>query len=138
MGIELWLQREARPSAASAAAEHAAAEPRVRMAAGSGAWLLVQRRPWDGRHAELLADLQALLGAAQCRFGQWADSREAGLALSELSERGVRQVLAFGPLARPVSEAGIGLLELPPLDELATSGAARRSLWQALRPLLRR
>ena len=136
MGIEVWLSRGRPPPVVGAGDTGLVSEPRVRLAAGAGAWLLVQRRPWDGRHAELLADLQALLGLDQCRFGQWADSREAGQALSELPERGVRHVLSFGrpPSGVPAAD----LLVLPELDEIAVSAAARRDLWDALRPLLRR
>lgn len=135
MGIEVWLSRGLRLQPELDAGPERKDEPRVRLAAGAGAWLLVQRRPWDGRHADFLADLQALLGPEQCRFGQWADSREAGQGLSELSERGVNHVLAFGP--PPPGASSAGLVELPPLDELAVSAAARRALWQSLRPLLR-
>lgn len=135
MGIEVWLSRAHRAPTASAVEQGQVDEPRVRMAAGGGVWLLVQRRPWDGRHAELLADLQALLGLDQCRFGQWADSREAGQGLSELPERGVRHVLCFGP--PPSGASATGLIALPMLDEIAASPAARRALWQALRPLLK-
>ncbi|MGY6553489.1 MAG: hypothetical protein ACXIUM_03095 [Wenzhouxiangella sp.] len=134
MGIEVWLSRTQDSPTTSAVVQGPVDEPRVRLAAGVGAWLLVQRRPWDGRHAELLADLQALLGADQCRFGHWADSREAGQALSELPERGVRHVLCFGP--PPAGAPATGLIALPMLDEIATSAAARRGLWHALRPLL--
>lgn len=134
MGIEVWLRRA--PRRPNAAADNAdGVEARVRLAAGDGAWLLVQRRPWDGQHAQLMADLQALLGIDQCRFGQWAASRDAGHAVSELPERGVRHVLAFGPV--PSGAQSEGLVEVPPLDELAASASARRALWQALRPLLR-
>ncbi len=134
MGVEVWVQRmPGAPTSAHAGSDYAD-EPRVRLAAGVGAWLLVQRRPWDGRHAALLADLQALLGVEQCRFGQWADSQDAGQALSQLPERGVRHVLAFGP--PPLGVPGDKVVEVPALDELAVSAAARRTLWQALRSLL--
>ena len=134
MGIEVWLKRETVSPSSSPVVESHANEPRVRLAAGGGAWLLVQRRPWDGRHAVLLADLQALLGVEQCRFGQWADSQDAGQALSGLAERGVRHVLAFGPA--PSGARTAGLVELPALEEIAVSATARRTLWQALRSLL--
>lgn len=135
MGIEVWLSREQRSPMAAAAESGQVDEPRVRLAAGAGDWLLVQRRPWDGRYAELLADLQALLGVDQCRFGQWADSQEAGQAFSELPERGVRHVLSFGP--PPAKTPATGLTVVSMLDEIAASASARRELWQAVRPLLR-
>ena len=134
MGIDVWLSRKSHPGPVGAGEQASLAEARVRLAAGDGRWLLVQRRPWDGRHAELLGDIQALLGPEQCRFGHWADSREAGIALSELSARGIVHVLAFGPIPQIVEPSGLVLA--PALDELAGSGAARRQLWQALRPRL--
>src|SRR5699024_4707067 len=105
----------------------AAAAPRVRMASGSGDWLLVQDAPWDGRHDLLLGDIQATIGSARCRFGQWADSESAGVPIDQLDSRGVRHVLVFG--SAPV-ESGLHLA--PDLAQLATSGQARRRLWQML------
>lgn len=134
MGIEVWVHRGAPRPGLSSDELSSVNEPRVRLAAGDGAWLLVQRRPWDGRHAALLADIQAAIRPGRCRFGQWADSREAGLALSELSGRGVAHVLAFGP--PPPADERPELIVVPALDELAASADARRALWLALRPRL--
>ena len=134
MGVDVWVKRSPRSLLAAENSPRPAAEARVRLSAGGGSWLLVQRRPWDGRHTELLADIQALLGPAQCRFGHWADSREAGIGLSELAARGIMNVVAFGP--RPHDAESPDLIVASSLDELASSGAARRSLWQALRPRL--
>lgn len=134
MGIDVWVSRQSQSRLDSQGAPADRAEARVRLAAGDGTWLLVQRRPWDGRHAELLADIQALLGPEQCCFGHWADSREAGIAVSELATRGIVHVLAFGPVP-PIAEPS-GLVTAPALDELAGSGAARRALWEVLRPRL--
>jgi hypothetical protein len=129
MGIELWARREHdRPVGP---AESPAEGPRVRLGSGEGAWLLVQRRPWDGSQATLVADITAVLGTDQCRFGQWSGGSAAGLALAELSGRGIVHVLAFGPL--PAAIAAPGLIKAPALDELSASAEARRRLWTALR-----
>lgn len=119
------------PGSAAAPAE---LEARVRLASGDGDWLLVQRRPWDGRHAQMIADIQALLGLARCRFGQWADSREAGHALSELKGRGICYLLSFGP--PPPQAERPEVIEVAILDELVASAEARRHLWRALQPRL--
>lgn len=132
IGVDVWVRRH--PQASLDGQVDQVHEARVRLSAGDGAWLLVQRRPWDGQHAGLLADIQALLRPDRCRFGQWADSREAGLAISELAGRGIRQVLAFGP--PPTGAERTQIILVPPLDELASSSKARRALWQALRPRL--
>ena len=129
MGIELWRSRSASVECSGLPGE-SDAEPRIRLASGDGDWLLVQRRPWDGRHSVLLADIQAAIGPARCRFGQWADSREAGLGFSELPARGVLRVLAFGPVPREF--AAEHLIIAPTIDELSGSGEARRVLWLAL------
>ncbi len=134
MGIDVWVSRRPRSQVAAEGAPLSPAEARVRLSAGTGSWLLVQRRPWDGQHAGLLADIQALLGPGQCRFGQWADSRESGIAMSELAERGIEQVLAFGPT--PQSAEPSDMVLVPALEELAGSSSARRALWLALRPRL--
>lgn len=132
MGIEVWRRRV---RAGQAAAENEpAAEPRVRLASGDGSWLLVQKRPWDGSQATLMADITALLGADQCRFGQWSTGGTAGLAVSELSARGIVHIVAFGP-APGVMDAP-GLIQAPSLDEIAGSASARRRFWTTLRPLL--
>lgn len=134
MDIAVWVRRSPAAASSGVAVGAGSAEARVRLASGDGEWLLVQRRPWDGRHAELVADLQALLGPSRCRFGQWADSAESGHALSELSARGIRYLLSFGP---PPAHAGQPeVVVASDLDELAASAEARRSLWAALRPRL--
>lgn len=133
MGIEIWARRvPAEPAAVDPAAEG----PRVRLASGHGSWLLVQRRPWDGSQATLVADITALLGADQCRFGQWSAGSSAGLAVSELAARGIVHLIAFGPLPDKVEAPG--LIRAPALDEIAVSAQARRRLWVALRPALAR
>lgn len=146
LGIDLWVRRDrriARAQATEPAADSAAdpvAQPpapgaavaRVRMASGSGDWLLVQDAPWDGRHDVLLGDIQATIGSARCRFGQWARSDSAGVSIDELNSRGIRHVLAFGnaPLDTSVHSA-------PDLSRLATSAEARRRLWRILAEALK-
>jgi len=138
MGIDVWVERRpaVETAAQPAASVEAAGEPglRIRMASGSGDWLLVQREPWSGRHEQLLADITALIGADRCRFGQWAISDSAGVPVAELESRGIGHVLAFGEPPRAVSASQVCLV--PVLDEVAASADARRQLWQALAPRL--
>jgi DNA polymerase III psi subunit len=132
MEIEVWSQRRAhRPVQDDLGGT---LEPRVRLSSGEGRWLLVQRRPWDGEHAQLVSDITALLGVDQCRFGQWSGEGAAGVALSELSGRGIDRVLAFGRLPATVDSTQV--VQAAELDELAVSALARRALWRALRPCL--
>lgn len=144
MGIQVWQTRR-RPELAAAAP---ASEPqpamadgfdeqigvRVRLASGDGEWLLVQRQPWRGQHESLLADIRATLGPERCRFGQWAADSAAGEGAAELTARGVRRILSFGPPPRTVEWPG--LLLAPTLDELATDAKARKALWQLIAPAL--
>lgn len=145
LGIDVWIRRDrvvktARPTepAITETVQPGAAVDRlrVRMASGSGEWLLVQRDPWSGSHEQLLADITATIGAARCRFGQWAVSESAGIGLEDLGERGVGHVLAFGQPPRPVSDAFVHLV--PALDDLAADSQARRRLWKVLSPLVDR
>ncbi|HSH26389.1 MAG TPA: hypothetical protein VK972_01245, partial [Wenzhouxiangella sp.] len=80
----------------------------------------------------LLGDIQATIGSARCRFGQWARSDSAGVPVDELDSRGVRHVLAFGN-APPET----GVHSAPDLSRLATSAEARRRLWQILAEALK-
>lgn len=138
MGIDVWRARgrEAdRPTTAEGqTGDDATRDLRIRMASGTGRWLLVQHEPWSGAHERLLADIMATLGSPDCRFGQWAVSDSAGVTLDDLGERGIEHVLAFGFAPRPVS--GSRVHQVPALDELARDGSARRQLWQTLAPLL--
>lgn len=138
LGIDLWLLRgRARPGSVDQPADAAAdsgSSPRLRLASGDGDWLLVQDAPWDGRHARLLDDIQAAIGTARCRFGQWAHSDSAGVGVDQLESRGIRQVLAFG--AVPGSGLPETVLVAPGLEQLATRAEARRRLWQLLAPRL--
>lgn len=142
LGIDVWVRRDRVVLPADevvseyTASTPAGAELRVRMASGSGEWLLVQRDPWSGSHERLLADITATIGAARCRFGQWAVSESAGLALGELNERGIRHVIAFGEPPRSTGNATVHLA--PTLEALASDGRARRQLWQILSELLER
>ncbi|RFF30282.1 hypothetical protein DZC52_09405 [Wenzhouxiangella sediminis] len=143
LGIDVWIRRERDRASADAAApvlETPAVEvtdsgaggavARVRMASGDGDWLLVQGSPWDGRHDVLLGDIQATIGSARCRFGQWAHSDSAGVPVDELDSRGVLHVLAFGD--PPPGAMKQGVLVAPELSVLSTSAEARRRLWRKL------
>ena len=132
MGVEVWRQREVQASSDDVPGE--APEPRVRLSSGDGRWLLVQRKPWDGEHAELVSDITALLGPEQCRFGQWSADGAAGLALSELADRGIEYVLSFGRV--PAGTDAALLVQASELNELAISAKARRALWLSLRGCL--
>lgn len=140
MGIDVWMVRDheprvSAPTVAAGQGAHAVDdELRIRMASGTGRWLLVQHEPWSGAHEQLLADIMATLGSQDCRFGQWAVSDSAGVTLEDLGERGIEHVLTFGSAPRPVSDSRVH--QAPALDELARDGAARRRLWQTLAPFL--
>lgn len=144
LGIDIWVRRDRRVPGTAATPDPvrsgvgeamdsgvAAVVPRVRMASGDGDWLLVQDAPWDGRFDALLGDIQAAIGSARCRFGQWAHSDSAGVALDELDSRGVRHVLAFGSPAPGSPEDGT-VLCVPELSRIATSARARKQLWRLL------
>ncbi|MDZ7791258.1 MAG: hypothetical protein U5L08_12365 [Xanthomonadales bacterium] len=144
LGIDVWVRRDRRPPETPSTTDsiqpadsestnpgRESFAPRVRMASGDGDWLLVQDAPWDGRHDALLGDIQAAIGSARCRFGQWAHSDSAGVALDELESRGVRHVLVFGsvPSGAPKHGAVLAVGELP---ELAKTAQAKRQLWREL------
>lgn len=143
LGIDVWVRRGRKPTAPAPVSETARPEPtdaaasvaghaapRVRMASGDGDWLLVQDAPWDGRYDKLLGDIQAAIGSARCRFGQWAHSDSAGVSVEELGSRGVRRLLVFGQAPAGASDHGVILA--PEISRLATSAEARRRLWQLL------
>ena len=144
LGIDVWVRRDRRPPETPSTTDsiqplvgattnpgRERLVPRVRMASGDGDWLLVQDAPWDGRHDDLLGDIQAAIGSARCRFGQWAHSDSAGVALDELESRGVCHVLVFGsvPPGAPRDSAALVVGELP---ELAKNGQTKRHLWRLL------
>lgn len=135
MGITVWRRRRAsRPADghAPASAAPAPAVPRVRLEAGTGPWLLIADERARARYEALLADLRAVLGPARCRFGAWADSPEAGVAVDEWPAHGIEHAIAFGADdALPP-----GFVAAPSLGELAGSASARRGLWSRLRPRL--
>ncbi|WP_376695878.1 hypothetical protein [Wenzhouxiangella sp. EGI_FJ10305] len=139
LGIDVWVRRDRRAAASRLPEVEQADEtpsrlgpetPRVRMASGDGDWLLVQDAPWDGRHETLLGDIQAAIGSARCRFGQWAHSDSAGVSVAELDSRGIRHLLVFG--RAPDGTDGVGVILAPELPQLATSAEARRHLWRLL------
>lgn len=143
MGVTLWARRDrsaARQAESSAAfavmpeGSGSAGSARLRLASGDGDWLLVRDRPWDGRHDALLGDIQATIGSARCRFGQWAHSDSAGVGIDELPSRGIRHLLAFGQ--PPADAQGDALHVVPDLESLARSADARRRLWRILAPEL--
>ena len=135
MGIEVW---QARPVRMPQAAGH---EPRIRLAAGSGDWLLVCPGGVPEDQRVLMDDIMASIGSARCRFGEWADSAEAGVAVDEWSERGIEHVLIFAepdtgrrPTRNRLDDPRV--IETVALAELAHSGEARKALWQQLAPRL--
>ncbi|WP_376692704.1 hypothetical protein [Wenzhouxiangella sp. EGI_FJ10409] len=143
LGIDIWVRRDRRLDESSPSPQPGRSDdreaagsgtdglvPRVRMASGDGDWLLVQDAPWDGRYDTLLGDIQAAIGSTRCRFGQWAHSESAGVALDELESRGVQRVLVFG--AVPAGARSEGVLAAAELHELARSAGARRHLWRLL------
>jgi len=123
MGIDVWVPQVQRSLDAG---------PRLRLASGDGDWVLVQRQAWGREHPALVADITATIGPERCRFGQWASGQDAGVALSELAERGIKHVLAFGvgPLGSSTHDRVIVAADL---SELSSSAAARRDLWLALK-----
>lgn len=133
MGVQVWQRRvdpPRRPPELGARSGDVREPPRIRLEAGHGAWLLVVEPAMREPHARLLADIQAVPGLAECRFGRWSDGGDSGIALSDVESYGIAHVLAFGCAASP------GLIAVPGLDELAVSADARRALWQALKPRL--
>jgi len=129
MGIDVWVSRTVAGSAD---------EPRVRLSSGEGSWLLVQRQPWRGQFESILSDITATIGVAECRFGQWANSQDAGVGLSELASRGIRCLVSFGPLPPAELEAGSNfsgtrVIEVPTMQAIYDEPLARQALWQGLR-----
>lgn len=140
MDVEVWRLRGRRQSSVESAGS---AEPqagpgaqrpagRIRLEAGSGRWLLVVDDAERARHAALLEDLGATLGTGDCRFGTWSDSPESGIAISDLDAHGIRHALVFGA----GDDLQQQLLHVGAVDRLASSGEARRALWQRIKPLL--
>lgn len=137
IGIEVWLRRDATPAGAAAALTASSATDqaaaRIRLESGSGRWLLVADEAERVAHRRLLDDLRALLDPAECRFGKWSDSPEAGAGPDDWAAHGIEHVLAFG--AVPASARGV-VLEAPELKRLESDADARRTLWALLRPHL--
>ena len=137
MGIDLWQSRPVRmPHAVSPA-------PRIRLAAGSGDWLLVCPEGVPETYRRLVDDIVASIGVARCRFGEWADSADAGVAVDEWQSRGIEHVLAFAEddAGRRPGRARLDdprVIDVAALAELAQSGAARKALWHQLADRLSR
>lgn len=146
LGVDVWVERgsasaetsgnalgtESSPVSAGRIDRSDDSTPRIRLSSGRGRWLLVLDDAGRAENEAMIDDLRALLGADQVRFGRWSDSADSGVAADDWRERGIEWVLDFG--GRPVEHPAV--LNLPPLGELIRSGAARKALWQALRPLL--
>lgn len=122
------------PSARQPAPPSASASPRIRLAPGRGRWLLLGEGTDRPDVRALLDDLRGLLGPGDCRFGQWSDSAESGVAAEDWPERGIDWVLDFGG----PGAADARVIGLPSLLELVQSPDARKQLWQTLRPLVAR
>lgn len=119
MGIGVWRLRAREPQPES---------PRLRLEAGHGDVVVVADEDERSRYRPFLADLVAVIGAERCRYGRWADSPDAGVALDECAAHGIDHIVAFGsPHPR-----GLGLINADPLAELIRSGDARRTLWQRI------
>jgi DNA polymerase III psi subunit len=125
IGIERWVSRQM---------PEVDAQPRVRLSAGRGSWLLVQRHPWRGQFGTLLADITASLGVENCRFGQWANTEEAGVSITEMGAQGVSYVLSFGPPPRGATHER--LIEVATMQALNEDPHAKSELWQALSKVL--
>jgi len=139
LGVDVWLLREHSECSAGGVSADAsppsapsAEVPRIRLAPGRGRWLLLGEGTERPEVRALLDDLRGLLGADACRFGQWSDSAESGVAAEDWAERGIEWVLDFGG----PGAAHPALLSLPPLGELVASPEARKRMWRSLRPLL--
>jgi len=125
MGIDLWVARDIAPENDGL---------RVRLSSGHGSWLLVQRQPWRGQFESLLADITATLGVAECRFGQWANSQDAGVSVSELAGHGVRYVLCFGAVPAPTDAPS--LIEVASMQAIHDDPSERKALWAKLQAVL--
>lgn len=134
IGIALWQRRPVRMPQASIG------PPRIRLAPGSGDWLVICEGGVPEDYRSLLDDILAAIGASRCRFGEWADSSEAGVAVDEWQARGIEHVLVFADGNEANSNRRSArtrlddprLIESATLAELARSGSARKQLWQQL------
>jgi len=138
IGVQVWQRRDAQAgprgeSEASAGASERREPPRIRLEAGHGRWLLVVDPADREPHARLLADIQAVPGAAACRFASWSRGGDSGVAADEVDQHGIEHLVTFGPVAMA---ATTGMIAAPPLDALATSAEAKRALWRSLRERL--
>lgn len=132
MGIDLWLLRSREDPKDVRAETDAARTARIRLESGTGAWLIVADEAERATYRVLLDDLRAVLGPAECRFGKWSDTPEAGIAPDDWQAHGIRHVLAFGDTPAAAGE----LLRADALPELLDRADARKSLWALLQPRL--
>ena len=111
---------------------------RIRLEAGSGRWLLVIDDAHRARFTLLIEDMRGTLGVDNCRFGTWSDSAEAGVAPEDWQAHGIRHALVFSGHGEGHNSGNAGPAFVPcgELQRLATSGQARRALWQQLKSLL--
>lgn len=129
MGIELWRRR---PS------PDETGRGRIRLASGSGDWLLVMSGNVPDHCSALLADVTAAIGRERCRFGHWAGSPDAGVGPEEWDTRGIRNVLVFGSSELPEGEqpAGGRVIQADDPAVLHQHPESRQALWQKLRSRL--
>lgn len=132
MDVAVWVRRD-RPLRKRETARPRA-EPRIRLEAGSGDWVLLVEERGRTRHSSLLADIRGTLGAECCRFGKWSDSPDSGIALGELVAAGVKGVIDFRHEDQVQQHAA--LVAGGDLDDLSASAEARQRLWQRMRMLM--
>lgn len=128
IGIQVWTRR-GRAARAVAAAQ---VQPRIRLEAGTGAWLLIVEDAHDHSHQLLLDDIRASIGPAECRFGRWSDSPDAGVGADQWVDHGIEHVLVLG-------QAGVEhpqVINGGSLAELSESSAARKRLWQRMKQVM--
>ncbi len=132
MGVEVWVARSRHASAPETTRRRS--EPRIRLEAGGGRWLLLADERDRSRFSRLLDDIRGALGVQNCRFGKWSDSSDSGIGLSELAAAGVHHAIDL----RDPAQAPDGTIVVPAgsLEQLSSSPDARRSLWRRMRIVL--
>lgn len=132
MGIDLWLLRSREDTQQLVTDRTEAAMARIRLESGTGAWLIVADESERATYRVLLDDLRAVLGPAECRFGKWSDTPEAGIGPDDWQAHGIRHVLVFGDAPAAAGQ----VLRAAALAELLEQADARKALWALLRPRL--